>query len=104
MWGSKVISTEKPIHVDIYTRSDCERTRDVHQVLNDIGHKYAIQVRLIDISHDVTLEIAYGKDTPVVIIDGAERFRKSVNEHELRIILQTIAMRKMQESRKNKGT
>jgi hypothetical protein len=91
------------IRVDVYTHSSCERTEPANRILNDACARFPVDLNIFDISRDAALEIAYGKDTPVVIIDGTERFRREVNEHELKIILQTICMKKNQERRRQKA-
>ncbi len=92
----------KAIEVAVYTRPSCPRTEAACQVLEEAGHRYPVEVSRVDITLDVALEIAYGKDTPVVIIEGVERFRREVDEHELKIILQTIQMKRRQQNRRKK--
>jgi hypothetical protein len=100
--GRSVNTIVEPIHVDIYTHSTCDRTGPVNVVLAEAARRFPLEVKVFDISHDPVLEVAYGTDTPVVLIEGAERFRREINEHELQIILQTISMRKMQQHRRDR--
>ena len=65
------------------------------------GHVVSAQRE--DNSSTFRFEIAYGNDTPVVLIDGIERFRREINEHELNIILQTVQMKKRQLRRRERG-
>jgi hypothetical protein len=88
--------------VDVYTHSACDRTGPVNIALAEAARRFPLEVKVFDISHDAVLEVAYGPDTPVVLIEGTERFRREINEHELLIILQTISMRKMQQHRRDR--
>jgi hypothetical protein len=100
--GARLPAVENAIRVDVYTRAGCVRTEQAKRMLSDAHQKFPLQIRMHDVTHDIALEIAYGKDTPVVLVEGTERFRRQINEHELKIILQTITMRKMQERRRQK--
>ena len=86
----------KTIDVVIYTRPSCKRTQLVRDLLNRARRRFPIDVQEHDVTLDVTFEIAYGNDTPVVLVDGIERFRQEVTEHELTIVLQTVQMKKRQ--------
>ncbi|MBN1344998.1 MAG: glutaredoxin family protein [Phycisphaerae bacterium] len=94
----------KTIDVVIYTRPSCQRTQSARILLNDARRRFPIEIREYDVTLDVTLEIAYGIDTPVILIDGIERFRREVNEHELNIILQTVQMKRRQLRRRERET
>ncbi len=92
----------RAIEVTVYTRPSCARTETACQMLEDARQRFALRTEMVDVTFDVTLEIAYGQDTPVVLIEGVERFRREVNPHELNIILQTIHMKKQQERRRRR--
>jgi len=90
------------IKVTIYTRPACPRTAPARQLLAEARRRYPIDLREVDISLDVTLELAYGKDTPVVYIEGAERFRRQVDQHELYVLLQARQMKMQHHQRRPK--
>lgn len=93
---------DRSIEVTVYTRPSCTRTESACQMLEDARQRFPLRTDMVDVTFDVTLEIAYGQDTPVVLIEGVERFRREVNSHELNIILQTIQMKKQQERRRKR--
>lgn len=72
------------------------------EMLQETCRNFPVEIREVDVSLDVALEIAYGHDTPVVLIEGTERFRREVNQHELKIILQSLHMKKQQQRRRRR--
>ena len=93
---------EDTINVMIYTRPSCQRTIPAREVLQRAQRHFPLSVGEVDVTLDVTFELAYGKDTPVVLIEGVERFRGEVDAHELKIILQTLQMKRQQRRRRQK--
>jgi hypothetical protein len=92
----------RAIDVTLYTRPTCQRTISARETLERARRRFPLLVREVDVSADIALELAYGKDTPVVLIEGAERFRRQVDENELKIILQTLQMQKRQLRRRHR--
>jgi len=82
------------IDVTVFTRSTCPRTDAARAVLDKAHGRFPIALTEVDVTFDAALEIAYGNDTAVVLIEGTERFRREVDEHELNIILQTLQMKR----------
>lgn len=87
----------------IYTRASCGRTGDAYDLLDQARKRYPIKLNEVDITLDVTLEIAYGQDTPVILINGRERFRRHIDEHALNVILQTLQMNQQHRRRRQGG-
>ncbi len=94
--------SEDTISVTIYTRPSCQRTVQAREALQRARRHFSLSVEEVDVTLDVTFELAYGKDTPVVLIDGVERFRREIDAHELKIILQTLQMKRQQRRRRQK--
>ena len=67
----------------IYTRSGCHLCKEAELLLV----RHGLRPELIDIDADATLRERYNDCVPVVLIDGKERFRGTVNEVLLRRIL-----------------
>jgi glutaredoxin len=67
----------------IYTRSGCHLCEEAELLLV----RHGLRPELIDIDADAALRECYNDCVPVVLIDGKERFRGTVNEVLLRRIL-----------------
>ena len=93
--GDRLERMADMIDVTVFTRSSCPRTGAVRAVLDKVHRRFPIALEEVDVTFDAALEIAYGNDTPVVLIDGTEQFRREVDEHELNIILQALQMKRL---------
>lgn len=71
--------------VTLYTRHGCHLCEDARAMLEQQG----LRPRLIDIDADPALREQYNECVPVVVIDGRERFRGSVNEVLLKRLIRS---------------
>lgn len=97
-----MVDKNKTIGVTVFTRPSCAKARAVLALLEGARERFPLSVTEIDVSFDAALEIAYGNDVPVVLIDGTERFRGRVDEHELKAVLQTAHMKNEQKRRRER--
>lgn len=74
-------------HVIVYTRADCPLCDEAITVLEPFRQRgaFTLETRDVDASADWVRE--FGDWVPVVVIDGAVRFRGHVNEALLRRLL-----------------
>ncbi len=77
-----------PRDVILYTRHGCHLCDDALAILQ----RHGLSPRLVDIDGDETLRQRYDRCVPVVVIDGQERFRGSVQEVLLRRLLKAMAI------------
>ena len=63
--------------VRLYTRRDCPLCEKAKQAIRASG--VAVELREIDIDDDPALRRRYSDDVPVVVIDGVEAFRHTVD-------------------------
>jgi len=71
------------MQLTLYTRPGCHLCDDVKESLARARQVEPFELREIDISTDPTLERRYGRDIPVLLINGAEAARHRINEREL---------------------
>ena len=66
----------------LYSRPGCHLCDDMKAVVEQVARSVALTVAVVDISTDPQLELRYGQEIPVLLIDGrmAAKFRVSVQE------------------------
>jgi glutaredoxin len=82
------------VQVLVYTRCGCHLCEAAWQILQEAQRQYRFALESIDVDSDPDLTARYGKDVPVVIIDGRPRFRGSVNNVLLKRLLLAEATKK----------
>jgi glutaredoxin len=73
----------EPILVDIYSRPGCHLCEEAKAVIEPLRELYEIVLRTINVESSADLEIRYGSEIPVVLINGEEAFRHRVDRTEL---------------------
>jgi glutaredoxin len=77
--------------IAIYTRPGChlcdEMKATVHQVIDALGEP--INVDEIDISSDPELELRFGQEIPVLMVNGRKSAKYRIKATELQRILET---------------
>jgi glutaredoxin len=73
----------EPILVDIYSRPGCHLCDEAKAVVEPLRELYEIVLRTINVESSADLEIRYGSEIPVVLINGEEAFRHRVDRTEL---------------------
>ena len=70
------------ITLTIYSRPGCHLCDDMKKVVEQVARSVPLMVAVVDISTDPQLDIRYGQEIPVLLIDGrmAAKFRVSVQE------------------------
>lgn len=67
----------------LYTRPGCHLCDDLKETLLRVRRQQAFDLTEVDISRDPALERRYGRDIPVLLIDGAEAVRYRIDEADL---------------------
>ena len=75
--------------VTLYTRPGCHLCDDMKETLRRVGRRQAFELTEVDISGDAALERQYGRDIPVLLINGVEAARHRIDEAELTERLET---------------
>jgi len=76
------------VTVTLYSKSDCPLCDKAEKILRKLRREFAFALEVIDITKDEALFERYCLEIPVILIDGAQRFRGRVTEEELRDALQ----------------
>ncbi len=76
-------SLVKSMHVTLYTRPGCHLCDDMKESLARIRLRRPFEMQEIDISTDRTLERRFGRDIPVLFVDGAEVARHRIDDGAL---------------------
>src|SRR5690349_5611903 len=71
------------IRVEIYSRPGCHLCDEAKAVIESVGSRHRLDVRVINIENDPELEARYGTEIPVVFINGRKSFKYRVDSVEL---------------------
>ncbi len=71
------------MQLTLYTRPGCHLCDDIKENLARARQREPFKLCEIDISADPLLERRYGRDIPVLLINGAEAARHRIDEREL---------------------
>ena len=71
------------MHLTLYTRPGCHLCDDLKATLLQVQRRQAFELTEVDISRDPSLERRYGRDIPVLLIDGIEAARHRIDEADL---------------------
>jgi len=77
----------------VYTRRGCHLCDDAWQLLNEERQRRGFILEAVDVDTDPALVALYGKEVPVVTVDGQVRFRGVVNRVLLARLLRAEAER-----------
>ena len=69
-----------PRRVVLYTRQGCHLCDEAWAKLDCARRRYGFALEAIDVDGDPELAARYGKEVPVVTVNGQVRFRGGVNE------------------------
>jgi glutaredoxin len=72
------------MRLTLYTRPGCHLCDNLKDTVVRVGRQHAFELTEVDISRDPALERQYGRDIPVLFIDGTEAARHRIDEMELR--------------------
>jgi len=78
------------IHLTIYSRPGCHLCDDMKALVARVTHTSAVPITVeeIDISTDPELEVRYGLEIPVLLVDGRKMAKYRVTETELTRMLE----------------
>ena len=67
----------------LYSRPDCHLCDDMKTTIKKISKKISVDLRIVDISNNATLETQYGQEIPVLFVDGRRIAKYRISEQEL---------------------
>ena len=67
----------------LYSRPDCSLCDDMETTIK----KFSVDLRIVDISNNATLETQYGQEIPVLFVDGRKIAKYRISEQELQEVL-----------------
>ena len=67
----------------LYSRPDCHLCDDMETTIKNFSKKNSVNLKIVDISNNATLETQYGQEIPVLFIDGRKVAKYRVSEQEL---------------------
>ena len=72
------------IGLTLYTRIDCELCRAMEELLESELGAFDVRVERIVIDGDASLEAQFGREVPVLFINGRKAFKYRASARELR--------------------
>ena len=67
----------------LYSRPDCHLCDDMETTIKKISGKTSVDLEIVDISNNATLETQYGQEIPVLFINGRKVAKYKISEQEL---------------------
>ena len=67
----------------LYSRPDCHLCDDMKTTIKNFSKKISVDLRIVDISNNATLETQYGQEIPVLFVDGRKIAKYRISEQEL---------------------
>jgi glutaredoxin len=74
-------------HVTIYSRPGCHLCDEMKAVVARVARTLPLRIEEIDISTDPALEARYGREIPVLMVEGRKAAKYRIAEEELRRVL-----------------
>jgi glutaredoxin len=71
------------MRLTLYTRPDCHLCNDMKDTVLRVLRQHVFELIEVDISRNHMLERQYGRDIPILFIDGTEADRHRIDEMEL---------------------
>jgi glutaredoxin len=68
----------------LYTRRDCELCREMEVVIDEVGPRFRVDLKRIEIDGDAALEAQFGLEVPVLFVNGRKAFKYRCTPRELR--------------------
>jgi glutaredoxin len=78
-----------PFALTLYTRPDCHLCERMKAVVREVGAEFPLALEEVDIDRVPALADRFGRDVPVLMVDGVEVARHRVTADALRRILRT---------------
>jgi glutaredoxin len=80
--------TQKPLHLDLYSRPGCHLCQDLRTLCEQLGSEFHLQLKEVNVDADPVLSARYGPEVPVLFIDGRKAVKFRTTEAALRRTLQ----------------
>lgn len=77
----------------LYTRAECCLCDEMKAVVRQVAGEIPLAVEEIDVDSTPELQVKYGYDVPVLLINGQEAFKHRTTIPELRAWLQSLQER-----------
>lgn len=81
---------DKEIQIKMYSRPDCHLCDKAHLVIEQARSQHIFNFQVVNIEGDSELEAAYGKEIPVICINGDRAFKHEVDPSELKRKLERL--------------
>ena len=81
--------TGMSFRLTLYTRADCHLCERMKAVVGDVGAELPLEVEEIDVDLVPALVDRYGREVPVLMVDGVEVARHRVTAEALKAVLRT---------------
>ena len=75
---------EGVIRITLYGRADCSLCHDMRAVVDQVARGIPITVEEVDVDTDPALQVAYGMEVPVLLVNGRKAFKYRVDVATLR--------------------
>lgn len=66
--------------VRLYTRQGCRLCDEAHRVLERARRRAKFRLEVVDVDGDEEWRRRYGEEVPVIVIDGKEAFKHTLEE------------------------
>jgi hypothetical protein len=75
------------LRLELYTRPDCHLGNDLRAICERLAAEVSLEFIEINIEADPALQARYGREVPLLLVDGRRAVRFRTSERELRQIL-----------------
>jgi Glutaredoxin-like domain (DUF836) len=79
------------IALTLYSRPLCHLCDEMKAAITRVAREIPLTLEEIDISSDAALEVRYGLEIPVLLVDGRKAAKYRLSDEELRRILKARA-------------
>jgi glutaredoxin len=69
--------------ITIYSRKDCCLCEEMKAVIRQVGRRYPLTIREIDVDTSIELQERFGSQVPILFINGRKAFKYRMTSSEL---------------------
>lgn len=82
------------LRLELYTRPSCHLGNDLRAICERLADEVPLALAEVNVETDAALEARYGREVPVLLVEGRRVVRFRTSERELRRILRWCLLRK----------
>jgi glutaredoxin len=75
------------VHLTLYSRPGCHLCDDMKAVVARVAAATPVSLEEVDISNDAELERKYGREIPVLLVEGKKAAKYRLSEEDLRRLI-----------------